>query len=155
MLLLSGLFGACIFMSSIAYGAILKFDTPNDKTHWTTQSDVMVVWSVANLSSSSPKKIDIDLMLGPDDGVLIDNISFGVPVTLGGSEWIVDKHLSTRDDYFVRITSPEDPDFKITSPRFRIERNMTAALGNNSIRGIKGNQGIILAILIGFLVVFI
>lgn len=153
--MLSSLFVSCLFLITMGHGTQVKFDTPNEKTSWSTRSDVMVVWSVADLGSSSPKKIDIDLMLGPDDGVLIDNISFGVPIALGGSEWIVDKYLSSRDDYFVRITSPEDPKFKFISPRFKIERNMTAALGNSGFHGMASNQGIILAILIGFLIVFI
>ena len=121
----------------LAFGFDLKLTTPNHSTKWTTRSDVVVLWQVAkgNVNPTNITKIDLDLMIGPGDGVLIDNISFGVSLFQGNAEWIVDPDLSGRSDYFVRVTSEEDSKFKINGPRFRIARNGTALKGQNAASG--------------------
>lgn len=106
----------------------LKLIAPIEGNKWFTGQTVTVSWEAKNMGNLT--QIDLDLVQGTPDN-LLNNISFGVPVDLHSSEWIVDKGLADGDDYMVRITSAQDPKFRILGPRFSIARNKTKGASAN------------------------
>lgn len=129
-----------------------KFKTPNEQVKWYTTADVLVLWGTNKKDDSRIKNIDIDLMLGPGNGVLVDNVSFGVPAHQGLCEWIVDRNLPTRNDYFLRITSTDDPSFLINGPRFTIKRNSSKAASSGAEEHLRGaSWSVVMAALLSFL----
>ena len=147
-------------LSAFVQSVQIKLKSPSSDTTWSTRSTVLVLWDAEETDKNLKpiKSIDLDLMIGPGDGVLINNISFGVPLREGNAEWIVDPALSDRSDYFVRISSVDDPNLKINGPRFSIHRNMTAMAKKNDASPRQNHPsfwtvsgGSILVVLITFL----
>ncbi len=127
-----------IYGLSAVFGALsIKLLDPTKKTMWTTGSDVELYWKLEGTSDEkSVKIIELDLMQGRDQKPqLVDNIAFGVHLNHGDAFWTVDKNLKTGDDYFIRITSPDDPNFIHESEYFTI-RNMP-----NNKKDKKGRSG--------------
>lgn len=98
----------------------LTIKSPHQSTVWRHKKTVWVFWSSSDGPPESFDSIDIDLMVGQGDGMLIQNISFGVPWSEKGAEWLVADSLQPGCDYFVQITSPKDKSFKVKSARFAI-----------------------------------
>jgi hypothetical protein len=98
----------------------LTISSPSTKSAWALKERVWVFWSSEGGPPENFDKIDIDLLFGPGEGVFIKNISYGVPWNEQGAEWFVADNLPTRDDYFIRITGHQDPDFRVIGPKFSI-----------------------------------
>lgn len=112
----------------------IKIIAPIAENTWHIKQVVNVTWEIESLKAHSGHnitQIDLDLMRDNCDN-LVANISFGVPVGISTAEWIVDKHLESGNDYFVRITSVEDPKFVLWGPRFTISRNHTKGASMNA-----------------------
>lgn len=130
------LLSACFIF---AIGAI-KITEPTRKTVWRTYEDVDVFWRTDEKNDYDLKTIDLDLWKANDkksksrkdddeeydeeeDGPwLMRNIAFGVEYDHGDTFWTVDPELPLDGDYFIRITSPDDPDFKVESEKFKIAK---------------------------------
>ena len=97
----------------------LTITSPNMGTCWRHKKAVWVKWETDGVPENFDK-IDIDLMVGPGSGQLIENISFGVPWEEGKAQWKVAKSLPAGSDYFVQISSPRDKSFKVRSNRFTV-----------------------------------
>jgi len=110
------------FLSLIA-ALKLELLEPNEKTMWYSGTEVEVFWKVqGGTEGKSLKNLEIDLMQGRSKRPeLVNNIAFGVDSTHGDAFWTVDPKLSTGDDYFVRITSPDDREFVYESKYFTIK----------------------------------
>jgi hypothetical protein len=114
--------GSCVDLNLIA---------PVAGNTWATGQKVTVLWDVGSLKTSdghSLTQIDIDLVQDSPDNV-VSNISFGVPIELKSADWVVSKKLPA-GEYMVRITSVEDPKFRLVGPKFLITRNGTKAASN-------------------------
>lgn len=101
----------------------LKLLEPNERTMWTTGADVEVFWKIeGGTDGSSVKNIEFDLMQGRSKRPqLVDNIAFGVDLTHGDAFWTVKDNLPDGDDYFIRVTSPDDKTFAYESGYFTIK----------------------------------
>jgi hypothetical protein len=117
----------------LAQSVEVKLVAPTEGNTWHTGQTVNVSWEMVSLKSSKGEDItQIDLDLFEDSGTnLVANISFGVPVGLKSAEWVVGDQLETGNDYFVRVTSVEDPKFVMMGPRFTIVKNSTKAARKN------------------------
>ncbi len=93
---------------------------PTSNTVWRHKKHVWVHWKTEEGPPEKFHKIDIDLMVGPGEGEVIENISIGVPWSFYRAKWIVAKTLQPGCEYFVRITAPQDPSFRVKSERFGI-----------------------------------
>lgn len=115
----------------------LKLIAPSTGNAWEAGQDVVVTWHFDSTASEAAggniTQIDIDLVKGTPDN-LKENISFGVPVSVTSADWQVDSKLEPGDDYMIRITSAEDPRFRLLSPKFVIyggkQRGQNSAPGN-------------------------
>jgi hypothetical protein len=130
MLLLTVLIAALGFASALK----IKLLEPNERSMWTTGADVEVFWKVDGGSDDKNiKTVDLDLMQGRSKRPqLVDNIAFGVDWHHGDAFWTVDKSLPDGDDYFVRITSPEDKDFIFESAFFTVKQGSRKGKGKQS-----------------------
>lgn len=129
----------CLVATSVL-GLSMKITEPSKKTVWRTHEDVEVFWKTGDKNDLGLKTIDLDLWKAndkknknkdddgegydeEDDGPwLMRNISFGVDYNHGDTFWTVDPELPLDGDYFIKITSPDDPKFKIESERFTIAK---------------------------------
>ena len=122
---------------------------------WSQGASVWVMWDLKSVGDEGPDKIDLDLYVGPGEGALLENISFGVPVGELAAEWTVKRDLPPGNDYFVKVTSPEVKGFKAVSDRFMIARNSTKGQGNGamSVKRPAGDAG--LTVLVTLLVILL
>lgn len=120
---------------SIVAGLKLSLLEPNERTMWTTGADVEVFWKIEEANEDHAiKTIDFDLMQGRSKRPeLVDNIAFGVEWNHGDAFWTVNPKLPTGDDYFVRITSPDDKDFVHDSCYFTIKEG--SGKGDKELKG--------------------
>jgi len=138
---------------SAAAASKLAIVEPIHGTVWKADKEVVVRWEIGpnplvpiNLPSH-PKRhlsqIDIDLISSdqesggipiPGKGLfLVENISIGVPLSIGQAEWIVKKELKP-GAYFVRITSPEDKQWSVDGERFQVDTPGLKANSNESAK---------------------
>jgi len=78
---------------------------PDGDTVWRAGQQVTIKW---NNEESAPyytaQLVDVDLMVGPGDGVVVMSIAASLPSTQLQAEWTVSQFLSTRSDYFIRLS---------------------------------------------------
>jgi hypothetical protein len=135
------LIGFCLLLSNVL-GLSIKITEPSKKTVWRTYEDVDVFWRTDDKNDLGLKTIDLDLWKANDkknkgkknrmddeeyddeeDGPwLMRNIAFGVDYNHGDSFWTVDPELPLDGDYFIRVTSPDNPKFKVDSEKFTIAK---------------------------------
>lgn len=117
----------CILLHTlivVAAALKMKIEEPNKKTQWLTDTDVELYWSIEGANDKGLKTVDLDLFQGKGkDPELIANIGFGMTYNHGDSFWYVGSDLEDGENYFVRISSPEDPKFVKDSEYFKIKRN--------------------------------
>lgn len=115
---------ALFILLSAAMACALKFTLkgPNEKTTWRHRQRVWVTWEYEKGENDRVSKVDFDLFVGQGEGELIENISFGVPLTERAAEWVVAKELPAGREYFVKVSSTQDKGFKVVSPRFGVNR---------------------------------
>lgn len=99
---------------------------------WSQGASVWVMWDLKSVGDEGPDKIDLDLYVGPGEGALMENISFGVPIGELAAEWVVKRNLPPGNDFFVKVTSPDVKGFKAVSDRFTITKNNTKGQGNSA-----------------------
>ena len=110
----------------------IKILSPRGGDIWKMGKYVWVYWDIKSVGNG-PDRIDLDLYHGPGDGILMENISFGVPIGESASEWIAKKSLQQGSDYFIVVTSPQKRGFRVVSERFSIGKNGTWGQGNDAI----------------------
>lgn len=154
MLLLSSFVAILGFANALK----IKLLEPNERTMWTTGADVEVFWKVdGGNDDKNIKTVDLDLMQGRSKRPqLVDNIAFGVDWRHGDAFWTVDKNLPDGDDYFVRITSPEDKDFIFESSFFTVKHGPRKGKGkqSNSAAQFGGSASIAAGILVALAFIF-
>jgi hypothetical protein len=77
---------------------------PNDGSVWSSNTEVTVKWNSTSSDSMQTTAIDVDLMVGPGDGVVVMEIGREIPGSASQASWAVNEFLSTRSDYFIRLT---------------------------------------------------
>lgn len=126
-----------VLLLGAAAGLRIRVTEPNRKTVWKTHSDVDVFWKTFDANDLGLKTIDIDLWKGGKKGKakpdLVRNICFGVTYDHGDSFWTVDPKLMPDDDYYLRITSQDNPDFVAESEHFEIEKGSSKDAGRMKI----------------------
>jgi hypothetical protein len=83
---------------------------PNGDTLWRAGEDGVVQWEAsstdeATAADESGLMVNVDLMVGPGDGVVVMAIASNIPASNNQLSWHVSQSLSTRSDYFVRLSS--------------------------------------------------
>ena len=132
-ILICSLFWAASFGEKKSDGSSeIKILRPLAGDVWKMGKYVWVYWDIKSIGNG-PDRIDLDLYHGPGDGVLMENISFGVPIGESASEWVVKKGLQQGSDYFIVISSPKRRGFRIVSERFSIGKNGTWGQGNDAV----------------------
>lgn len=137
MLLVSALLLVLLIELSQAFK--LTITSPTGNTVWRHKKEVWVHWKTEDGPPEHFGKIDVDLYVGPGDGVLIENISFGVPWTEKGAEWKVAKTLQPGSDYYILISTPQDKSFRVKSERFSV--NGRGGLGKQNSATTQDNTG--------------
>ena len=85
---------------------------------WDANTQVQIRWDPQNSPPDIP--IDVDLLVGLGDGVVVMEISNNVPSAEGQTSWTVSKFLSSRSDYFVRLSDSGSQQTLSSSERFKI-----------------------------------
>ena len=127
----------------------------HEGTVWKTKQVVHVEWDWEGDLPEDLTRIDIDLMMGPGEGQLMENISFGVPVQERSARWIVAGRLHTSGDYFIKITAPElKSKWAVKSDRFAISGKRAIVQGQNSAGSMQSLGTWCSIVIAGFLVMF-
>lgn len=124
-----------ILAGNLTVAIKINTNSPLSGDVWYIDQDVSVNWKYESLTMDSGgdrkiTQIDIDLVKGSPDNV-VDNISFGVPVSITHSDWSVKPNMETGDDYMIRFTSIEEPKFRFVGPKFSILNNGTRKASKN------------------------
>lgn len=77
---------------------------PNSDSVWESDTQVQIQWNSTAVENAQTPRIDVDLMVGPGNGVVVMAIGNEVPSNVTSAVWTVSKFLSTRSDYFIRLT---------------------------------------------------
>jgi len=102
---------------------------------------VEVFWKFEGQAEGRVKTLEFDLMQGRNRRPeLVDNLVIGVKWNSDDVLWTVNEKLPTADDYFVRVSSPDDPDFRYDSPFFTIQqkprsKRISGSCSSNSATG--------------------
>lgn len=98
---------------------------PHGAAVWRSNQQAIVQWSPSEDDTADGMLFNVDLMLGPGNGVMVMEIDREIQAANGGVYWNVTSFLSTRSDYFVRLSAPGAANatayavsdrFKIVSP---------------------------------------
>ena len=131
-----------LLLFSLVLGELSKIQIlkPLATDSWSQGASVWVMWDLKSVGDDGPDRIDLDLCAGPGDGVMLENISFGVPIGELAAEWTVKQNLPPGNDYFVKVSSPGTRGFKFVSERFTIARNNTKGQGNSATGSYQGSS---------------
>lgn len=151
-------FHGLVLFVGLALASHLKLLQPTDKTVWTSGTDVEVFWKFEGQAAEGRvKTLEFDLMQGRNRRPeLVDNLAIGVSWNSDDVLWTVNEKLPTGDDYFVRVSSPDDPDFRYDSPFFSIQqkprsKRISGSCSSNSARSAMAKPCLGLATLLAAL----
>lgn len=77
---------------------------PNSISVWVADTQVQIQWNSTSSEAANLPRIDVDLMVGPGEGVIVMTIGNDIPGNVTSASWFVSRFLSTRSDYFIRLT---------------------------------------------------
>lgn len=104
---------------SLGLALAIQIIEPTKGQVWNADTEVEIKW---DLQESNPDKlVDVDLLVGPGKGVVVMEIGSNIPSSQGHANWTVSKYLSTRSDYFVRLSGSQNGKQAARSERFRIQ----------------------------------
>jgi hypothetical protein len=97
----------------------MQIGEPSKGQIWNAGTEVAIKWDPQD--SQPDSLVDVDLLVGPGQGVVVMEIASSIPSSQGQTNWAVSKYLSSRSDYFVRLSSSQDDQELAKSHRFKIK----------------------------------